>query len=149
MGEQGVVLPFQMPFLGGGQQTKFEATELDLPKRVSIIAIYDGSTGRLARGHPSGCIATASMRIRDIFHVTATDANHDYQGTDIKCTEVMIMGHPDNAGRVWVKNDEGATNANGWPLGASDSVVLSIETLLNLHLRIENDTEKAIIAYTD
>jgi hypothetical protein len=60
----------------------------------------------------------------------------------------MIMGHPDNTGRVWVECDTAALTTNGWPLAKGEWFVATLTNLNQLRLLIATTTEKAIIAYT-
>ena len=80
--------------------------------------------------------------------MTATGASYTYQGDDKPTSEVMVMAHPDNTGRVWVKPYETATVNNGIPLDAGDAIPISITNLNLLNLLIAVSGEKAIIAYS-
>ena len=103
----------------------------------------------ILKASPSGVLFVTSPQIKDIFHVVADQANDTYQGENIPCSEVMVLSHPDNAGRIWVKPYQAATANNGWPLDAKGVVGLSITNLNMLNLLIIGDTEEAIIAYTE
>jgi len=102
----------------------------------------------LLKSSPSGILFTASPQIEDIFHVTGSGANDTYQGENKPCTEVMVMGHPDNTGKLWVRTKEAATVDNAWPLDANDVTGFTITNLNMLHILTVVDGEKAIIAYT-
>jgi len=120
----------------------------DMQQTLAALTGYDGVSRRLLRCSQAGILRTSSPRIRNIVHVTVTDPVFTWQGSDIKVTEVMIMGHPDNTGLVWVKNDEVATANNGWPLGSGDIMSFTLDNLSNLHLYIVTTAEKAIVAYS-
>ncbi|GAI64848.1 unnamed protein product, partial [marine sediment metagenome] len=102
----------------------------------------------LLKASPSGALFVTSPQIKDIFHVVGVGANDTYKGENIPCSEVMIMGHPDNTGKIWVKPHVVATIDNAWPVAANDVVGLSITNLNMLNLLIVVDGEKAIVAYT-
>jgi len=120
----------------------------DMQQSLASLVGYDGVSRRLLRCSQAGILRTSSPRIKGVVHVTVTDPVFTWQGSDIKATEVLIMGHPDNTGLVWVKNDEVATADNGWPLAAGDIMSLTIDNLINLHLYIVETLETAIIAYS-
>jgi len=102
----------------------------------------------LLKSSPSGSLFTSSPQLDDIIHVTADEDSFVYQGTARQITEVMVMAHPDNAGRVWARTKVAATVNNAWPLAAGEVVSYTITNLSMLRLLIASDTEKAILAYT-
>jgi len=120
----------------------------DMQQTLAAITGYDGVSRRLLRCSKSGVLRTSSPRIKDILHVTGSGANDEWQGTDVKATEVLVMGHPNNTGLIWIKNDEIATANNGWPLGSGDIMSITVDNLNNLHILIVVDAEKAIVAYS-
>lgn len=120
----------------------------DMQQALSLLVGYWKNKRVLLKASPSGALFVTSPQIKDIFHVTATSGNYAYQGENIECSEVLIMGHPDNTGRVWVKPNGTAATTNAWPLNKDDVVGLGITNLNMLNLLIVTDTEKAIIAYT-
>jgi hypothetical protein len=102
----------------------------------------------LLKASPGGVLFVTSPQVKGIFHVTASTDNYAYQGDNVECSEVLVMGHPDNNGKVWVQAHAAATGDNGWPLDKTDVVNLGITNLNMLHLLIVTNTEKAIIGYT-
>jgi len=100
------------------------------------------------KASPSGILFTCSPQLEDVFHLTGVGANDTYQGSNIKCSEVMVMGHPDNTDNIWVRSMKAATVNNAWPLAAKEVMGFSITNLNMLHLLIVTAGEKAIIAYT-
>jgi hypothetical protein len=120
----------------------------DMQQTLALVAGYWKNRRVLLKALPSGILTVASPQVENIFHVTATDGDFAYQGSNIECAEVMIMGHPDNTGLIWVKNGEAATANNGWPLAKKEIIALTIGNLNNLHLLIITTAEKAIILYT-
>ncbi len=120
----------------------------DMQQTLASLVGFDDIARRLLRCSKGGILFSTSPRIEYILHVTGSGASDTYQGMDKKVTEVMVMGHPDNSSKIWVKNDEIATANNAWPLDAKEVVNVTIDNLLNLNLLIVGDGEKAIIAYT-
>lgn len=120
----------------------------DIQQTLASIVGYNGSERSLLRCSGTGVLFVSSPRIDGIEHITADTDAYDWNGDDKKISEVMIMGHPDNAGIIWVKNDTTALATNGWPLSAKEVLNLSIDNLANLHLLIVDNTEKAIVLWT-
>lgn len=121
---------------------------LDMQQTLALLTGFWRNTRVLLKASPSGILFVTSPQLTDVLHVTATGANFTYQGENIPCSEIMVMGHPDNTGRIWVRPHAVATTSNAWPLAAKDVVGLSITNLNMLHLLIVTNTEKAIIAYS-
>ena len=120
----------------------------DIQQTLASIVGYNGSDRSLLRCSGTGVLFACSPRIDGIEHITATSGAFDWNGADKKISEVMIMGHPDNTGLVWVKNDAAALATNGWPLSAKEVLNFSIDNLANLHLLIVTTAEKAIVLWT-
>ena len=120
----------------------------DMQQTLASLVGYDGVSRRLLRCSQAGVLRTSSPRIKNILHVTGSGANDTWQGTDVLATEILVMGHPDNTGNIWVRNDQTATVNNAWPLAAGDIISLTVDNLNNLHLLIVVDGEKAIVAYS-
>ena len=115
---------------------------------LSLMTAFWRNQRVVLKATPSGVLFTCSPQLEDIFHVPATSNDFAYQGEDLKVSEVMVMGHPDNTGNVWARSKLAATVDNSWPLAAGEVVGFSITNLNMLRLLIKLDTEKAIIAYT-
>lgn len=120
----------------------------DMQQTLALLAGYWQYKRVLLKASPSGILFVTSPQVKDIIHVTATDTNFAYQGDNIECSEVMVMGHPDNTGKIWVKAHSAALTTNAWPLDKKEVIGLSITNLNMLNLLIAVNTEKAIIAYT-
>lgn len=142
--------PLQIPELdlkpeptGGIQLTK------DMQQTLALLTAFWRNKRVLLKASPSGTLFTASPQLKDVYHVTAVGANYQKQGDNIRCTEVMVMGHPSNTGNIWVRSHAAATVDNAWPLAKSEVVGVTITNLSMLHMLIATDGEKAIVAYTD
>lgn len=119
----------------------------DMQQTLSLLTAFWLNKRILLKASPSGILFTASPQIKNVFHVTASSGNYVYQGDNIECTEIMIMGHPDNTGKVWIKPHDIAATTNAWPLNKGDAICLSITNLNMLNLLIVTNGEKAIVAY--
>lgn len=135
-------LNLQPPIMG-----KVHLTD-DMQQTLALLAAYCENKRLLVRATESGVLNVASPRLLDIYHVTATEAIKNFQGGDIPCTEVMIMGHPSNGELVWVRAYDTAADDNAWPLAKNDVVCFTINNLNQLHIFIETATDRAIVAYT-
>jgi len=120
----------------------------DMQQTLSLLTAYWKNMRVLLKASPSGSLCVATPPLKDVLHITAVGANYTYQGDNIECSEVMVMAHPDNTGRVWVKPNATATVDNAWPLDKGDVVGLGITNLNMLNLLIVDNSQKAIIAYT-
>lgn len=120
----------------------------DMQQTLALLTGYWKNRRVLIKSLPSGVLLVSNPPVKDIFHVTATSVNFNYQGEDIECSEVMIMGHPDNTGLVWVKNGIAATANNAWPLAKKEIISFAVSNLNELRLLIITNTEKAIVFYT-
>ena len=122
--------------------------DAELKRTLAMIMGKSDSDLRLLRCSPSGVLTVSSNTLQDIVHITATSGNFEYQGDDIPCSEVMIMAHPDNTGRIWVRRDSTAAVTNAWPLEKKESLTITLSNLSQLRLLIATNAEIAIIAYT-
>lgn len=119
-----------------------------LQQTLALMAGSDDMKRVILRASETGVLNVCSARIADIVHVLADENNYTWQGTYIRCTEVIVMGHPDNAGIVWVRPDKPATINNAYPCKAGLGVTFPIDNLKNLNILIASDTEVAIVLYT-
>ena len=141
--------PMQLPDLN--LQPPIEATVRlsdDMQQTLSQLAGYDVNTRKLLRCSASGILSIASPRLIDIKHYTRTAIDNPTQGDDIACTEVLVLGHPDNAGRVWVRSGGVAGTTNSWPLAAGAVIGFSVDNLKQLKIHFPVQDEILIVAYT-
>lgn len=109
----------------------------------------DSLTGYLGKATRRGreIHSRSGAVMQDVVHYTGSGANDDVQGDDIECAELLVMAHPDNAGRVWVRTGEAATTSNAWPLDAGEIFSFNVENLSDLQMLIVTSGEKIIVAY--
>lgn len=141
--------PVKMPELHLIPETD-RGIELDagMKQVMSLLTAYWREKRVTLQGTPSGSLFVSSPQIADIIHYPAAGNNDLYQGANIACSEVMVMGHPSNGDVIWVRSHKVATVDNAWPLLKYDVVSFTITNLSMLHILIPVTTERAIIAYT-
>lgn len=120
----------------------------DMQQTLALLCGYGIDERKLLRASETGVLNVTSARIKDIIHFTGVGANDEQTGPDIACCECMIMGHPDNTGKVWVRSSVIATVDNAWPLAVSEVVSLTLDNLKQLNMLIVVDGEKVIVAYS-
>jgi hypothetical protein len=120
----------------------------DMQQVLSLIAGYWKNKRVLLKASSLGVLFVSSPQITDIFHVTATGDNYLYAGEDIECTDVLIMGHPNNTDTIWAKPHLQADTNNSWPLLKKECIDFTLSSLSQLHLRFVKSGDIAIIAYT-
>jgi hypothetical protein len=120
----------------------------DVQQTLSLLAGFVKNKRVLLKASPGGILETTSARLQDIKHYTADQDNYVKQGHDIPCSEIMVMAHPDNSGKVWVRTLTAATTSNSWPLAAGEVINFAVDNVRDLRMLIVTDTEKLIVAYT-
>jgi len=115
---------------------------------LSLLTCFWRNKRVLIKASPSGVMFVTGPQIKGIKHITVPSPNYAYQGENIECSEVMVMGHPENAGRIWVTPHVIATAGNGWPLDKGNVIGFSITNLNMLNLLVITQADTAIIAYT-
>lgn len=119
----------------------------DMQQTLALLTAYGADRRRPLRCSESGVLNTASPRIKDIVHYTGSGANDTQTGGDLPCTECMVIAHPDNSSKVWVRPNSEASVNNAWPLDAKDVVSFTLDNLSQLNMLIVGDGEKVIVAY--
>ena len=119
----------------------------EVRQTLALILGYSNSDRVPLRASPSGILFVASPRLVDVFHWTSSAPTQDKQGSNIPCSEVICVAHPDNTGRIWVRTKVAATSNNAFPLNAGDVIGFTVENLSELWVLIETTGEKAIVGY--
>jgi len=119
----------------------------DMQQVLSLLTGFSKNQRIVIQSSPVGALRTTSARIIDIKHFTGSGANDDQQGLDVPCSEVMCMGHPDNAGLVWVRTLSVAQVTDSWPLGAGEVQSMSVDNFRDLQMLIVADGDILIVAY--
>lgn len=120
----------------------------DMQQTLALLCAI-GVTGRkVLKASESGMLFTASPRVKDVWNETGSGANDDLVGDNIACTECLVMAHPDNAGRLWVKPYKVAAADDGVPLDASDAVNLTVDNLNQVNIRVVVSGDKIVVLYS-
>ena len=114
---------------------------------LSLLTGFSKNQRIVLQSSPVGALRTTAARIIDIKHFTGSGANDEQQGLDVPCSEVMCMGHPDNAGKVWVRTLATAAVTNSWPLGAGEVQNMSVDNFRDLQMLFVTDGDILIVAY--
>ena len=120
----------------------------DMQQTLALLSAYVNSKRVLLKASESGVLAVASARIKDIKHYTGVGANDTQVGDNISCSECLVMGHPDNTDKVWVRPYKTAAINNAWPLAAGEVVSFTLNNLNQLNMLIVVDGEEVIVAYS-
>jgi len=118
-----------------------------MQQALALLTAFSKNRRILLRASPVGALRTTSARLIDVLHFTGSGANDTQTGADVPCSEVMCMGHPDNTGKVWVRSLATPTVNNSWPIGAGETINISVDNLRDLNMLIVEDGEKLITAY--
>ena len=121
---------------------------LDMQQTLALLTAYGVNERKVLKCSESGVLSVASARIIDIVPYTGSGANDTQKGDNIPCTEVLVMGHPDNTDKVWVRPYKTATVDNAWPLSKTEVVSFTLDNLNQLNMLFVVDGEKCIVAYT-
>ena len=120
----------------------------DVQQTLALLTAYGIDERKLLRCSESGVLNVVSPRLKDIEHYTGSGVNDTQSGKDIACSEIMVMGHPDNTGLVWVRSGVTATVDNSWPLAANMAIGFTVDNVKQLSMLIVVDGEKLIVAYS-
>lgn len=120
----------------------------DMQQTLALLTGYGDNKRVILKATENGMLNTVSPQLKEVVVVTADQDDYDWQGGDISCSQVVIMADLDNAHRIWTRPNSAASAANGWPLDATEMFGFTISNLNQLHINIEKDTQKAIVAYT-
>jgi len=121
---------------------------VDMQQTLALLAAMGDSERKVVVASESGVLNVCSARLKDIVHFDRVDPLNPTVGGDVPCTECLIMAHPDNVGKVWVRPYKAATTANAWPLDASDVANFTLDNLKQLNFNIVTDNDSVIVAYT-
>lgn len=120
----------------------------DMQQTLALLCAYVNSKRVILKASESGVLNVTSARIKDIKHYTGVGANDTQTGDNIPCTECLVMAHPDNTGKVWVRPDKTAAINNAWPLSASEVVNFTLDNLKQLNMLMVVDGDEVIVAYS-
>ena len=120
----------------------------DIQQTLATLVGYDGVQRRIIKVTPTGILQVVNPLLKGILNLGGFGAAYDYQGPDIKCSEIVVRAGGSNGGDVWVNIGSTAAVDTGWPLDAGEYVPLTIINLQHLHLHIVTGADKVQIIYT-
>ncbi|GAH49927.1 unnamed protein product, partial [marine sediment metagenome] len=135
-------LPTKPPLVGRPRITD------EIQQAIALLVGWDETTRRILRCSPSGILYIGSPRVKAIINFQADGDGDDYQGNDIKTSEVLIKAKTDNEGDIWVNVGVAAAVDTGYPLDAGEWVNFSINNLHTLHLHFTKDDDWVNIIYS-
>jgi hypothetical protein len=146
---QTIGTPLQTPELGllPDQAPGVPLSE-NMQQALALLCGFWHNKRILCRISPTGVLSVGDAPLQDVIHVQADGDNDTYQGANVPCNQVIVMGHPSNTGNVWVRVNTTATTANAWPLAKGEVISFGVANLKQLQLLIAKDDEYAIIAYS-
>jgi len=118
----------------------------DMQQTLALLCGYAVNKRVLLATTDFGVLHTTGPRFADVKHITGSGANDHPDMPDIACSEIMVMGHPDNTGLVWVRPGDAATVNNAVPIAANNAMVFSTHNVRNLSVLVVVDGETAILA---
>ena len=120
----------------------------DITQTLATLLGWDGSSRRLVKTSRGGVLQFASPTVAGIITKTAGAGNQVQTFDSIDTNEILIRGHPDNLGLVWVNFGVTPTTANGYPLSSTESLIVSLDNLAKLQILIVVSGEKVIVIHT-
>lgn len=123
----------------------------DMQQTLALLCAM-GSSKRIAlQASESGILLVGEPVIKDIVILTGAIPEEEElsiaQGSDIPCSMAMVMAHPDNTDKVWVRPYTKPDNTHKWPLQTWDVIKFAVDNLNRLHFLFDTDDEKVIISY--
>ncbi|GAI23812.1 unnamed protein product, partial [marine sediment metagenome] len=74
-----------------------------MQQTLALLYAYANNKRVGLKASESGILLVGEPVIKDIVNLTSNSDTGLAQGTNIPCSQVMIMGHPDNTGNVWIR----------------------------------------------
>ena len=120
----------------------------DMQQTLALLTAYGDNARKVLRASESGVLNVTSARIKDIVHYDRTDPVPMTEGDNVSCTECLIMAHPSNIDKVWVRPYKAATTENAWHLSAGEVINFTLDNLQQLKMNIVANGDGIIVAYT-
>lgn len=120
----------------------------DMQQTLAVLCAMGVSQRVMLRASGSGALLTSEPVIKDVIIIASGAAAGKGQGSDIACSSVMVMAHPDNIDKTWVRPYKAVNGTHGWPLSANDVVSFAVDNVNQIYFLCDIPEEKIIIAYT-
>ena len=126
----------------------------DMQQSLTLLCGYFNGSRKLLDCSKSGVLQTVAPRIKDLWGFKSLGDTTHKRGDDIPCNEIMIAGHPDNTGKIWVRPykqyiPSGAGANFAWPVAASGVVGFVVSNISQLWFYFEKEDDIVITAYTE
>lgn len=120
----------------------------DMQQTLALLTTYVNNKRILLPTSQSGVLFVSEPAIKDVVIITSTIGTGLGQGSDIPCSQAMIMAHPLNTNTTWVRPYAACTDTHKWPLEANDVVNFVVDNLSQIYFLCDTPLEQVIIAYT-
>lgn len=120
----------------------------DMQQTLALLCAYHNNKRVILQASDSGVLQIGEPVIKDIIIVTSATITGLAQGGDIPCSMAMVMAHPDNTDKTWVRPYQTCDATHKWPLQKWDMVKFAVDNLNRLYFLCDTAEEKIIIAYT-
>lgn len=119
----------------------------DMQQTLALLATYTDNKRVLLTTSQSGVLNVGEPVIKDVIIITSIVGTGRAQGSDVACSQAMVMAHPDNTDKTWVRPHAACSDTHKWPLQAWDVIKCAVDNLNQLHFLCDTPLEKIIIAY--
>ncbi|GAI95042.1 unnamed protein product, partial [marine sediment metagenome] len=125
----------------------------DMQQTLALLTGYGDNARKLLKASESGILYTVNPRIKSIWGFKGLNDTTHKQGDNIPCNEVMITGHAENTGIIWVRpyaqyDPTPVTGNFAWPVAANAVVGFVVSNLNQLWFYYEKKDDIVIVAYT-
>ena len=119
-----------------------------MQQTLALLCGYSNNKRVLLKASDLGVLLVGEPVIKDIVILTSAAVTGLGQGSDIPCSSVMIMAHPDNTDKTWVRPYQVCDATHKWPLDGSDVIRFAVDNVNRIYFLCDTPEEKVIIAYT-
>lgn len=119
----------------------------DMQQTLALLCAMGNSKRILLRASESGGLLIDDPVIKDIIIEESAAGTGLGQGSDIVCSQVMVMAHPDNTNISWVRPYKAVDGIHGWPLDSYDVIKFTVNNVNQIHFLCLTAGGKLIIAY--
>lgn len=120
----------------------------DMQQTLALLATYTDNKRILLPTSQSGVLFVSEPAIKDVIIVASAPGTGLGVGSDIPCSQAMIMAHPANVDTTWVRPYAPCADTHKWPLEANDVITFAVDNLNQIYFLCDTPLEEVIIAYT-
>jgi len=119
----------------------------DMQQTLALLCAMGNSKRIMLQASAEGVLLVGEPVVKDIIIVTSAAVTGLGQGDNVSCSQTMIMAHPDNTNKTWVRPYKACDDTHKWPLQAWDVVKFAVDNVNRLYFLCDTPEEKIIIAY--